>query len=112
MSSSLQVTKIHLSAPVVDDTQAATKSYVDTAKGQSDAYAVQVSNQVKSDIMGGIPSTDLDPIKELADYLRHLCLLNSLVLHPLSLVWLHKSPGKHLSNLLTSPPPLGLSLMV
>ena len=79
MSSSLQVTKIHLSAPVVDDTQAATKLYVDTAKGQSDAYAVQVSNQVKSDIMGGIPATDLDTIKELADYLSNGSISGSIV---------------------------------
>ena len=79
MSSSLQVTKIHLSAPVVDDTQAVTKSYVDTAKGQSDAYAVQVSNQVKSEIMGGIPSEDLDTIKELADYLSNGSISGSIV---------------------------------
>ena len=79
MSSSLQVTKIHLSAPIVDATQAATKSYVDVAKGQSDAYAVQVSNQVKSEIMGGIPSADLDTIKELADYLSNGSISGSIV---------------------------------
>jgi hypothetical protein len=79
MSSSLQVTKIHLSAPIVDATQAATKAYVDVSKGQSDAYAVQVSNQVKSDIMGGIPSASLDTIKELADYLSNGSISGSIV---------------------------------
>lgn len=65
MTSTLHANKVYLSAPIVDEGQATTKYYVDDLKSQSDVFA----NQVKSDILGGLPAEALDTIKELADFL-------------------------------------------
>jgi hypothetical protein len=65
MTSTLNVAKLYLSGAIVDPTQASTKAYADDLKLQADAHA----DTVKSDIMGGLPASTLDTLKEISDFL-------------------------------------------
>jgi len=79
MSSSLYVTKIHLSGPIDDTDQGVTKQYADARMAEAQQFATDAANLVKSDIMGGLPAQSLDTIKELADYLGDGSISGSVV---------------------------------